>query len=263
MDFATDLKILIVDDQPEMQLALARILNRAGYNTLEASSGDEAILIAIEHQPALVLLDIVLPGKDGYEICRILKENPTTSDIHIIFVSGKKVSVEDISLGLHLGADDYIRRPFDANELLARVKVQLRLQNAEKQLMNSLQYKKHEYQKLIGTSSDLLARFNEKLEHVYVSNSILSATGLTSEDYIGKTNEELGMPEHLVTLWNRSLREVFDRCVDKKIEFQFESQNGVKHYQSIITPESIENNKVITALGIINQCVDCRTSRRT
>ncbi len=130
----SDIKILVVDDEPDVLFCTSRILKQAGYIVLEAKTGEEAIQSAREHRPDLVLLDVALPDIDGFEVCRILKSNERTSGINIIFITGKRVTTDEKSLGLEEGADEYILRPIENRELLARVRALLRLRTAEKEL---------------------------------------------------------------------------------------------------------------------------------
>ncbi|MDO4620271.1 MAG: response regulator transcription factor [Lachnospiraceae bacterium] len=115
-------KILIVDDDKNMAELIAACLPHEMYETAIARDGDEAIALFQSFQPDLVLLDLILPGKDGYEVCR---EISSIRDTPIIMLSAKGETFDKV-LGLELGADDYMSKPFDAKELLARVKAVLR-----------------------------------------------------------------------------------------------------------------------------------------
>ena len=130
----SDIKILVVDDEPDVLLGTSRILKKAGYSVIEVETGEAALLSAREHLPDLILLDMVLPDIDGNEVCRILKNDDRTSDIFIAIISGKKTASDDQSLGLEIGADEYIVRPIANRELLARIHALLRLKHAEKEL---------------------------------------------------------------------------------------------------------------------------------
>lgn len=116
------LKILIVDDDTNISELISLYLVKEGYETREVADGRQALEVFEEYQPDLVLLDIMLPSVDGYDIC---KEIRRTSHTPIIMLTAKG-EVFDKVLGLELGADDYIVKPFDPKELMARVKVVLR-----------------------------------------------------------------------------------------------------------------------------------------
>lgn len=119
------IKILIVEDEPDISEAIEYKLVKEGYDTITSPDGEEALQLLKTELPELVLLDLMLPGLDGLEVCRKIKENPETRHIPIIMVSAKGEE-SDIVLGLGLGADDYITKPFSLKELAGRVKAVLR-----------------------------------------------------------------------------------------------------------------------------------------
>ena len=125
--------ILIVDDTPDNIMLLSRLL-KDRYNTKVANNGSLALQIA-QSTPGLdlILLDVMMPGLDGYETCRQLKANPVTADIPVIFLTAKN-QVEDEAMGLSLGAVDYIAKPISPPILFARVATQLTLGGARRQL---------------------------------------------------------------------------------------------------------------------------------
>ena len=122
-------RILIVDDNPIMMAILEELLGDA-YLLKTAGSGEEALAIAPHFQPALVLLDILLPGIDGYETCRRMRDLPGLHGTKILMLSAGTL-VDERLQGYQAGADDYITKPFDPGELLAKVRVYLRLQSVE------------------------------------------------------------------------------------------------------------------------------------
>jgi PAS domain S-box-containing protein len=134
--------ILIVDDDPQVLFATVRVLEKAGYRVITASSGDEGLQKAREYMPDLVLLDVTLPDIDGIEVCKYLKGNEMTSYLFVCLFSGQRRASEDQAFGLENGADDYLTRPIENRELLARVKAMLRLINAEKKLYDNRKHLK-------------------------------------------------------------------------------------------------------------------------
>ena len=114
--------ILIVDDEKPIVDILVYNLQKEGYNTLEANDGEEAINIAFDKKPDLILLDIMLPKVDGLTVCKKIRNS---FNMPIIMISAKDEEIDKI-LGLELGADDYITKPFSVRELVARVKANLR-----------------------------------------------------------------------------------------------------------------------------------------
>lgn len=119
-------KILIVDDDDNISELIAMYLTKECYDTRTCSDGESAIAAFREYMPNLILLDLMLPGMDGYQVCRTIRHE---SQVPIIMLSAKG-EVFDKVLGLELGADDYIIKPFDSKELVARVKAVLRRYNA-------------------------------------------------------------------------------------------------------------------------------------
>ncbi|HEX6513864.1 MAG TPA: response regulator transcription factor [Chloroflexota bacterium] len=115
-------KVLVVDDDPIMRDTLAYNLKREGYDCVLAADGSEALDLAGSSGPDLVLLDLMMPGVDGLEVCRLIRRN---SHIPILILTAKDDEFDKV-LGLEVGADDYITKPFSIRELLARVKAHLR-----------------------------------------------------------------------------------------------------------------------------------------
>jgi diguanylate cyclase (GGDEF)-like protein len=117
--------ILVVDDDPDIARFVEVNLRSAGYDVTVASDGEEALLKAASLRPDLVLLDVMMPRIDGFEVAHRLRRNPQTSNTSIIMLTAKALATDKV-LGLTAGADDYIIKPFDPIELLARVKGTLR-----------------------------------------------------------------------------------------------------------------------------------------
>lgn len=115
-------KILIVEDDESISELIAYNLKQAGFAVLTAFDGETGLALALKEEPHLVLLDIMLPGIDGWEVCRRLRQ---ASEIPILFLTAKDAEFDRV-LGLELGADDYVTKPFSPRELVARVKAILR-----------------------------------------------------------------------------------------------------------------------------------------
>ena len=118
-------KILLVEDEADILDALEYSLTREGYRVLSTRNGEDGIRLAREHAPHVILLDVMLPGRDGVEVCRALKTDSVTRDIPVIMVTAKDEEA-DVVLGLGVGADDYVTKPFGTKELIARVRAVLR-----------------------------------------------------------------------------------------------------------------------------------------
>ena len=124
-------RILMVDDEPANLQVLREALVGLGHQLLVARSGESALELAARARPHLVLLDIMMPGIDGYETCRRLRELPETRDSKIVMVTAKAMAAERLQ-GYQAGADDYITKPFEEEELLDKVRVYMQLSRAEK-----------------------------------------------------------------------------------------------------------------------------------
>ena len=131
-------KILIVEDEANIRQLLRYNLEKEGFQVMEAADGLQGLKTAQREKPDLVLLDLMLPGMDGLEVCRTLKGAPATSALPIIMLTAKAEEVDKI-IGLELGADDYMTKPFSPRELTARIKAVLRRSQKETALPGELQ----------------------------------------------------------------------------------------------------------------------------
>jgi two-component system KDP operon response regulator KdpE len=116
-------KILVVDDEPAQLRLVEQVLATSGYGVMKAGSGEEAIRLTYEGKPDLIILDVLMPGLDGWQTCRCIRE---TSDVPVLMLTGKRNSEDDVVRGLECGADEYLAKPVGNRELLARVRAALR-----------------------------------------------------------------------------------------------------------------------------------------
>jgi len=157
--------ILTVDDTPANIRLLTHYLQKEGYNVITAEDGFEGFKAAIKYHPDLILLDVMMPGTDGYEVCELLKAEEETKDIPIVFLTAK-AEVEDKVKGFELGAVDYITKPFNLIEIATRVENQLEFIHVKKQNAR--------YQSVLGTlihlanlgtlSKELVDHFNRMMD---------------------------------------------------------------------------------------------------
>jgi two-component system alkaline phosphatase synthesis response regulator PhoP len=127
------MRVLVVDDDPPSVKMISFLLREEGYSVLTAADGEEALRLVQEERPDLIILDVMMPKVDGLEVCRRLRRQMV--DVPIIILSAKGETADRV-LGLELGADDYLPKPFEPMELLARVKAVLR--RSEAYLLNGL-----------------------------------------------------------------------------------------------------------------------------
>jgi len=144
------MKILIVDDDPDALFAASRVLGAEGYQVLKAGSAAQCLAMIKETRPDLILLDVVLPDRDGSDLCREIKSDPELAGIYIVLLSGLKISSIEQAEGLDIGADGYIVRPISNQELKARVKAMVRILTAER-----------ERDRLIAELKDALAKVRQ------------------------------------------------------------------------------------------------------
>ncbi|GAB4292392.1 MAG: hypothetical protein Fur0025_28100 [Oscillatoriaceae cyanobacterium] len=155
-------KVLIVDDTPSNLEVLFDILNESGFKVLVAQDGESALERARYGQPDLILLDILMPGIDGFETCRRLKSHDTTKDIPIIFMTGLSETVDKVK-GFQLGAVDYVTKPLQYEEILARVTTHLTIRHLNRRLQEQNQQLQQQAQreKLLG---EIAQRIRQSLD---------------------------------------------------------------------------------------------------
>ena len=130
-------KILVADDEQEIRNLLDHFLEGQGYEVVLASDGNQALKLAAEENPQLIILDIKMPGLDGLEVCKRLKEKEQTKLIPVIVITG----FEDNKMqALDIGADDFVNKPFDMAEIYSRVKSALRIRHLTDELERAVAY---------------------------------------------------------------------------------------------------------------------------
>jgi two-component system cell cycle response regulator len=159
-------KILIIDDSRLITQFGKSILTGKGHEVLTADSGEMGLELALQELPDLILLDVILPGMDGYQICEQLKKTDESKDIPVIMLTSKAEPADKIK-GLVLGAVDYVTKPFDAGELIARVNTHLQI----KELYEALQEKNRQLQDLANRDG-LTNLFNHRFFHDHLSREM-------------------------------------------------------------------------------------------
>jgi len=128
--------VLVVDDDPSNLILMDRMLGK-DYNIQKASNGQEAIDLAFANPPDLILVDVMMPIMDGFEVCRRIKENASTIHVPVIFITGKN-EIKDEELGFAIGASDFIHKPISAPIVVARVRTQLKIKFMQDYLRGEL-----------------------------------------------------------------------------------------------------------------------------
>lgn len=185
--------ILVVDDNRNNLELLSDILKMEGYYVRTARNGETALKEVYQEMPDLILLDIMMPGIDGYRVCETLKKKPETRNIPIILVSAKS-SIEDTIEGLSHGADDYIRKPYNEMELLARVKSALQMKHLHDEVRHTnrmLSNQKEQIETIINTMGEGLFSVNQEMEIVFFNAAAEEITGYGFREAIGRRCTEI------------------------------------------------------------------------
>ncbi len=193
-------EILVVDDIPLNLRLLTGILTQLNGRVHQAQSGEEALKLALEFTPDIILLDICMSGMDGFDVCRQLKANPQTHDIPVIFITAL-TGLEDKLTAFELGGVDYITKPFHNQEVLARVRSQLLVRQLQKQLQIQNQrllneiLERQEVETSLQTANQALDRANKKLEFLATHDEL---TQLPNRRYFN---------DYLHRIWRQMQRE--------------------------------------------------------
>lgn len=182
----TRYRLLIVDDVPKNIQVAASILQKSGYQMAFAQDGRTAIAQTEANRFDLVLLDIMMPEMDGFEVCRRIKENPVNREVPIVFLTAKNDS-ESIVKGFELGAVDYLTKPFNGAELQARVKTHLELYRVREELKAANQRLRIEIEERIKAETEL-KRSQEEYRRLSIHDSL---TGLFNTRYLYSAMERL------------------------------------------------------------------------
>ncbi len=206
--------ILIADDQPDNLTLLARYLHGDGYKYIKAKDGIETLQKVRSELPDLVLLDINMPHKDGFAVLEEIRADPAIQHIPVIILTAAKLEITDIQSGLNMGADDYVTKPFDRRELLARIRAKLRVKDAE----DVIRRRNRQLNLLPEIGKELSARLNlDELAAVLLKRTvetlgataghilILTATGRFERTFHHDLSAPpLSLPQWLIEIVNES-----------------------------------------------------------
>ncbi|MDB5084744.1 MAG: two component transcriptional regulator, winged helix family [Bacilli bacterium] len=199
-----DVTVLIVDDETNILQFLELGLQNEGYQVLTAEDGITAVNIAMEHHPHIAILDVMMPGIDGFEVCRMIKK---VGNVAVIMLTAKD-EVEDRVKGLTLGADDYMVKPFSFQELLARI--QARIRNQFPQLMSEVlvgPFRIDDRRKEISFKNEVLALSTteyELLKYMVINQGLVLSKSVILDQVWGY---DFGGQDNIVEVYVRSIRE--------------------------------------------------------
>ena len=184
--------LLLVDDNPTNLQVLYQTLEGHGYKLLLAKNGEDALNIARKVHPALILLDIMMPGMDGYEVCQKIKLDPETSDVTIIFLSALD-DVKDKVKGFNLGAVDYVAKPFQSEEVIARVETHIKIRQLEKTLEQKNKQLEEDNTLILESMGEGLLGVNKQGLITFINPAGSEIIGWLEHEIIGKSFHDLFM----------------------------------------------------------------------
>jgi two-component system, cell cycle sensor histidine kinase and response regulator CckA len=242
------IKILLVEDNPGDVLLIQETLSEITHFELELVHAErlkQALQRLQQEIFDVVLLDLLLPDSDGLEtFVQIYDRVPLTP---IVVLTG--MADETLALrALQAGAQDYlVKGKTSGSELLMR---SIRYAIERKRNEAVLYQREQEFRTLTENAPDIIARFDRDLRHLYVNPAVEQVMGLLVEDFLGKTNRDLAMPEDLVTQWEEVLGRVFSTGEQVSFQFEFLTSSGIKHFQSRCVPEFALDGSVASILAI-------------
>jgi PAS domain S-box-containing protein len=215
-------RILVVDDEPAILTIFSQVLKSAGYEVLNALTGEQGLQVAREKRPDVVLLDVKLPDLSGVDVCRQIKADPDLKDVFVVLCSGGATSVADKVGGLETGADDYLAKPLSPAELLARIRNLVRLRDAIAALRASEQH----YRRLIEILPDAVGLIDVHGRLTAVNPQALAMLGYTDPpELLKKSAFDLTPPEEHERM-KTAMANALETGVVRNLEYKMLKKNG-------------------------------------
>lgn len=246
--------ILIIDDDPNSLSIMSKYLEEYKISTLVAEDGISGIKRADFAQPDLILLDIMMPGMDGYETCRKLSNMGRTKEIPVIFMTAL-AEMEHKIKGFEAGAVDYVTKPFQREEIIARVCIHLqirdltdKLKKTNKALLNA----GREIRSLVDNIPACIARFDRDSRLLFVNSIVEKIFGLSAEKLIDNTIIETDLPDNTYQIQklDKMLKKVIMEGEPDRVEMQLETAKGNCFFDILYVPEKNEVGNVESVLVI-------------
>lgn len=238
-------KLLIVDDLPKNLMVLGNILLKHNYQIAYARNGKEALTQATEYDFDLILLDIMMPEMDGYEVCRALRENTKTAKTPIIFLTAKN-DTESIVKGFEAGAQDYVTKPFNTNELLARVNTHLEL--------------KRKRQELQALNNQLEEKVKERTLELEKANKKIETLDKAKSAFLGLISHEIRTPLNGIIGFLDILKQSIEGENKELIDLTFEAAERLFDFSELsllITQLNVNSyhleNKNLDFINLLNE----------
>jgi two-component system, cell cycle sensor histidine kinase and response regulator CckA len=250
------IKILLVEDNPGDVLLLQETLSEIEHFQSDLVPVDrlsDALQRLQTESFDVVLLDLLLPDSEGLEtFLQIHQQVPLTPIIVLTGIADETLTIQ----AMQSGAQDYlIKGQVSGSELLRRA---IRYAIERKRVEATLHQREQEFRTLTTNAPDIIARFDQNLRHLYVNPAVEAATGLSTQEFLGKTNRELGMPEAQVAQWEEALQQVFRTGEPTSIQFSLLSPTGTRYYQSRCVPEFNLDGTVESVLGITRDMTELK-----
>lgn len=208
-------QVLLVDDNSTNLQLLYATLNGRGYRLLVARNGQQALDIAHKTRPALILLDIMMPGIDGFETCRQLMKDAHTAESRVIFLSALDDSSNKVK-GLQMGAVDYIAKPFDADEVIVRVETHLKIHRLETQLAKRNKQLQADNERILATMHEGILGVNANGSISFVNSAAVRMIGWAEADVLHRSLQSLQLVEGLGSMDSHPLY----RCLHEGRSYQ-------------------------------------------
>jgi two-component system, cell cycle response regulator len=264
--------ILVVDDMPDNALLLSRILTNSGYTVQSAENGSQAMQLVHESLPDIILLDVNLPGMDGYEVCTRLKADEETRDIPVIFISALDAT-EDKIRAFQVGGVDYISKPFHMGEVLARVKTHLIIQRLQRNLQvvnrelearlndlaqsqEQLRDRESKLKAFVDALPNLSFIYDQDGRYLEILANETNFLRAHPEELLGRLIHDV-MPPDVSKMMEAAIHRAIETRKTQVIEYKIPTLTGEDHWFEgrIAMMERGEGNKVIFTATEISQRV--------
>jgi PAS domain S-box-containing protein len=248
--------ILVVDDFADGRFLTTEFLRHAGFEVRGAATGMEALALAAD-RPDLIVLDVNLPDLDGFEVCRRLKATPTTASIPVLHLSAAHRTVDDRVRGLEGGADGYLTLPVEPEELIATVKVLLRIRRADAKLRKS----QERYRQLIDTVLEGVWTIDAQATTTYVNERMASMLGHGVADMLGRS-----VYDSMDTVARDQAEAAFERArqgITERFDFCFRRSNGTDLWAIVSTHPIVgDGGEFVGALWLVTDITDRRRAEK-
>lgn len=246
-NYTNAMRILIVEDTPSLLQLYSHLLVQAGYLVLHADSGTKAQQLIRDQAPDIVLIDRVLPDLDGSEICHWIKGDPAFAQTYVIMMSALRTSDDDRLSGLEAGADDYLVKPVNKRELLARIKVAKRLKAAQW----AVQASEAKHRTLTENSPDLIIRFDAAGVPIYANSRIHHLLHVSPDEFVARGWSALHLPQDVICRWRHACTNVVATGVEQRIDITHAAGDEFRFMDARLVPEFDVDGTVGSILAVL------------